>query len=177
MAILKIIKNSEQELRRGSKPVEHINLRILTLLDDMRETLRETSGVGLAAPQVGVFRRVFIVEDVEGDGEIYELINPEIEFVEGEVNDTEGCLSFPGQVGYVRRPKVVRIRALDRNGDECIYEGTDILARAFCHEIDHLNGDLFFDKCDRLLTNEEIDELENQDKRKNIKRKFRRTNK
>jgi len=160
MAILNIIKDNEPDLRRVSKPVEHINRRITTLLDDMRETLESAGGVGLAAPQVGILRRVFIVANIEeNDNEVLELINPEIIASSGEANDTEGCLSFPGQMGYVSRPESVTIRAQNRSGEVIILTREGLAARAFCHEMDHLNGEIFFDKAERMLTKEEIEQL------------------
>ncbi|OGO77437.1 MAG: peptide deformylase [Clostridiales bacterium GWB2_37_7] len=143
MAIRMIRKDEDEILRKISKKVEVIDDRILTLLDDMKDTMHEAEGVGLAAPQVGVLRRVAVVDVGEG---LIELINPVIVFEGGEDIDEEGCLSLPGVNGAVRRPKKVIVRAQDRHGKTFEITGTDLLARAFCHEIDHLNGILFTDK-------------------------------
>ena len=130
------------------------NERLHLLLDDMRETLEESGGVGLAAPQVGILRRVCIVEDSEG--EIIELVNPEIVKAEGEQTGLEGCLSLPGRWGIVTRPYTVRVRAQDRDGATFEVEDEDITARCFCHEIEHLDGHLFVEHTDHLLTDEEL---------------------
>ena len=129
-------------MTKKSRTVDVIDQRILTLLDDMADTLYESGGLGLAAPQVGVLRRVVVIDT--GDG-LIELINPEIIYTEGEQSDTEGCLSYPGKFGYVTRPNIVTVRAMDRNGEIKEYTGEGLLARAFCHETDHLNGKLFME--------------------------------
>jgi peptide deformylase len=157
MAKLKIVQEGSPDLRKKSRPVEIINKRILTLLDDMYETLQEANGVGLAAPQVGILRRVVIIE-IE-DGDLIEMINPEIIYTEGEQREIEGCLSSPGKYGETIRPAVVKVSYLNRNGEKCEREGTEMLARAFCHETDHLDGVLCFDKAVRILTKEEVDEM------------------
>ncbi len=143
MALLKIRKKGDPVLRGQSRPVENITSRILVLLDDMKDTLHEAEGCGLAAPQVGILRRIVLVETEETG--LLELINPEIIYREGEQLEAEGCLSIPGEWGITRRPAKVRVKALDRNGVEHEYEGEGLLARAFCHEIDHLNGKLYVD--------------------------------
>ncbi|MDF2840997.1 MAG: def [Clostridia bacterium] len=143
MAIRMIRKDDDDILRKISKKVEVIDERILTLLEDMKETMYDADGVGLAAPQVGVLRRVAVVDIGEG---LIELINPVIVFEGGEAIDEEGCLSLPGINGAVCRPKKVIVRAQDRYGKTFEITATDLLARAFCHEIDHLNGILFTDK-------------------------------
>lgn len=143
MAVLKILKFGEPTLRKVSRPVEEITPRIVTLIDDMIETMRAAGGCGLAAPQVGVLRRIAVIE-VE-DGKVYELINPKIIAFAGEQNESEGCLSNPGQYGITKRPKAVTVRATDRNGNEYELSGTDLLARAICHECDHLDGKLYTD--------------------------------
>ena len=140
MAIRSIVKVGDPVLSKKCREVENIDDRIITLLDDMIDTLYDSGGVGLAAPQVGVLKRI-AVRDV-GDG-LIELINPEIVSTEGTQNDLEGCLSLPGKWGYVERPKKVTVRAMDRTGDVYEYEGEDLLARAFCHELEHLDGILF----------------------------------
>jgi len=165
MAKLKIVKEGSQGLRQKSRPVEKINRRILTLLDDMRETLQEAGGIGLAAPQVGVLRRVAIIEidDESGSGNggsgLIEMINPEIIRREGEQTEIEGCLSSPGKFAERNRPAVVTVAYLNRDGERCEREGAELLARAFCHEIDHLDGVLCFDDVLRFLTQEEADEI------------------
>lgn len=143
MAKLKIVKFGESTLRKVSRPVEEITPRVLTLLDDMTETMRAAGGCGLAAPQVGVLRRIAVIE-VE-DGKVYELINPKIIAFSGEQQESEGCLSNPGQYGITKRPRTVTVRALDRHGVEYELSGTDLLARAICHECDHLDGKLYTD--------------------------------
>lgn len=143
MAKLNIVKIGDDTLRKTCRPVETITPRILTLLDDMLETMRAADGVGLAAPQVGVLRRIAIVE-VE-PGHPIELINPKIISYAGEQNEQEGCLSIPGRWGITKRPKHVTVRATDRNGKQFDISGSDLLARALCHEIDHLDGKLFLD--------------------------------
>lgn len=143
MAIRRIVKEGDDTLRKISRPVKQIDKRILELLDDMRQTMYANDGVGLAAPQVGILRRVVVID--VGD-ELYELINPEIVSTEGDVVDVEGCLSVPGRRGKVARPETVTVRALDRKGELREYTGTGLLARAFCHEIDHLDGKLYLDK-------------------------------
>ena len=149
MAKLTILKEGEATLRKTCRPVTEITQRTKTLLDDMLETMRHAEGVGLAAPQVGILRRIVVIEVEEG--EVLELINPEIIEASGSVSGIEGCLSVPGKQGIVKRPDYVRVRALDRNGVMQTYEGTDLLARCFCHEIDHLDGHLYIDKADRML--------------------------
>ena len=141
MAILNILKEGDPTLSKTARPVTEITERITTLLDDMADTMRRANGVGLAAPQVGVLRRVVVVE-VEA-GNLIELINPEIITSSGTQTGPEGCLSVPGKQGTVTRPSYVKVRALDRNGVMREYEGTELLARCFCHEIDHLDGKLY----------------------------------
>ncbi|MBO5879442.1 MAG: peptide deformylase [Clostridia bacterium] len=143
MAKLKIVKFGDPLLRKVSRPVEEITPRIITLLDDMKETMRAAEGCGLAAVQVGVLRRIAIIEVEEGT--VYELINPKIVAYAGEQQEQEGCLSNPGNYGITKRPKAVTVRALDRYGKEFELRGTDLLARAICHECDHLDGKLYTD--------------------------------
>lgn len=156
MAILNILKDGEDTLRKTSKPVEKISPRLLQLLDDMQETLKLSGGVGLAAPQVGILRRVVLVDNGE---KVLELINPEIIETKGEQEDYEGCLSVPNRWGVTRRPAYVKVRAMNRHGKYYEADGTGIVARCFCHEIDHLNGVLFTDKALRMLTEEELEKL------------------
>ncbi len=156
MAIRKIVERGDPILAKVCRPVTEFNTRLHTLLDDMADTLKESGGVGLAAPQVGVMRRVCIVEDSEG--EIIELINPEIVSAEGEQTGLEGCLSIPGRYGIVTRPYTVRVRAQDRYGVYFEAEDEELTARCFCHEIEHLDGHLFTERCDHLLSDEELEE-------------------
>lgn len=158
MAIRDILVGDNPRLRKQSRPVRKINDHILTLLDDMGQTMYESRGVGLAAPQVGVMRRVVVID--AGDG-LIELINPEILSEEGQVAGEEGCLSFPGvEGGQVVRPEKVTVKALDRDGKERIYEGEGLLARAFCHEIDHLDGVLFVDRVTEWIDHDNDQEAE-----------------
>ncbi len=150
MAKLKIVKFGDPMLRKVSRPVTEITPRILTLLDDMVETMREAGGCGLAAVQVGVLRRIVVIEVEEG--EVIELINPKIIAFAGEQNEQEGCLSNPGEYGITKRPKAVTVRAMDRNGKEFELSGTDLMARAICHECDHLDGKLYIDVQIRKVT-------------------------
>lgn len=160
MALLNILKKNDPTLRKKSREVTEITPRIITLLDDMIETLHDANGAGLAAPQVGVLRRVCLVE-TEDTG-LVELINPEIIEAQGEQEELEGCLSIPGEWGYTHRPEKVTVRALNRNGEQFTVTGEGLGARAFCHEIDHLDGILYIDKAVHMLTEEEIKELEEE---------------
>ena len=153
MAKLKIVKFGDPLLRKVSRPVEEITPRILTLLDDMKETMRAAEGCGLAAVQVGVLRRIAVIEVEEGT--VYELINPKIIAYAGEQYEKEGCLSNPGNGGITKRPKAVTVRATDRYGKEFELRGTDLLARAICHECDHLDGKLYTDVQVRPITDED----------------------
>ena len=144
MAKLKIVKYGDETLRKVCRPVDKITPRIITLLDDMIETMRDADGVGLAAPQVGVLRRIVVIEVEEG--QVYELINPRIVAFAGEQQEQEGCLSVPGRWGITKRPMHVTVRALNRHGQEIQVSGSGLLARAFCHELDHLDGKLFIDE-------------------------------
>jgi peptide deformylase len=143
MALRTIRKHGDELLRKRSKKVDVINERILTLLNDMEETMYDADGVGLAAPQVGILKRVVVIDIGEG---VLRLINPEIISTEGSYVDVEGCLSVPGEQGEVERPYKVKVKALNEKGEEIIVEGEELLARALCHEIDHLEGVLFVDK-------------------------------
>ncbi|MBP3571411.1 MAG: peptide deformylase [Clostridia bacterium] len=144
MAKLQIRKVGDEALRKVCRPVDAITPRVLTLLDDMVETMRAANGVGLAAPQVGILRRIVVIE-VE-PGEVIELINPKIIAYSGEQDGQEGCLSVPGRWGMVKRPMHVTVRALNRKGEEFEITGHELLARCFCHELDHLDGGLYIDK-------------------------------
>ncbi|MBQ7314698.1 MAG: peptide deformylase [Clostridia bacterium] len=144
MAILNIVKEGDPLLRKTSRPVTEITPRILTLLDDMVDTMHRANGCGLAAVQVGVLRRVVVIEVEEGV--VYEMINPRIVAYAGRQEEVEGCLSVPGRSGYTTRPSAVTVRYTDRTGEERELRGKDLLARAICHECDHLDGKLFIDK-------------------------------
>lgn len=154
MALRKIVLQGDECLTKVCRPVTDFNSRLHTLLDDMTDTLLDSGGVGLAAPQVGILRRVCVV--LNEDDEVIELVNPEIIFTDGEQTGLEGCLSVPGKYGVVTRPEVVRVRAQDRNGDFFEVEDSDLTARCFCHEIEHLDGHLFVEHTDRLLEGEEL---------------------
>lgn len=143
MAIRNIVKQGDPILRKVSRSVLNFDEKLATLLDDMIETMYEAEGCGLAGPQVGMLRRVCVID--VGDGPI-ELVNPVIEKEEGEQFETEGCLSLPGQSGVTKRPQKVKVRAQNRNGESYLITGEGLLARALCHEIDHLNGILYIDK-------------------------------
>ena len=153
MAKRKIIQYGDEILRRVCRPVDTITPQILTLLDDMAETMRADDGCGLAAPQVGILRRIVVIEVEEGH--LIELINPKIIATAGQQEESEGCLSLPGQFGITRRPRHVTVRALDRNGKDFELSGSDLLARAICHELDHLDGKLFIDCAVRMLEDDE----------------------
>ena len=161
MARRNILTKEEPGLYKKCRPVTEFNSRLHQLLDDMRDTLSNQNGVGLAAPQVGVLRRAVIVLETnvpeEKDEYIIELVNPEIIEADGEQNGAEGCLSVPGEYGLVKRPMHVRVRAQDRNGEFFEVEGEGLTARCFCHEIDHLEGIIFTSKCERMLTEEEME--------------------
>lgn len=152
MAKLQIRKLGDEVLSKTCRPVDEITPRIVTLLDDMIQTMRAADGCGLAAPQVGVLRRVAVVEVEEG--KVIELINPEIIAREGEQEETEGCLSIPGRFGVTRRPMRVTVRATNREGKVFEVTGEGLLARALCHEIDHLDGHLFTERTIRMLDEE-----------------------
>ena len=152
MALRDIVKEPDERLRKVCRPVKEITPHILTLLDDMAETMAFAAGVGLAAPQVGVLRRIVVVDVGEG---LIELINPEILEVSGEQTGPEACLSCGDRRGIVTRPSFVRVRALDRTGTLREYTGEGLLARAFCHELDHLDGVLFLDKMSREMGEDE----------------------
>ena len=143
--VRKILQFGDETLRKTSKPMQKFDLRLWLLLRDMADTMNKAEGVGLAAPQVGILRRVVVV-DVGDENGLIELINPEIIAQEGEQEGSEGCLSAPGRRGYVKRPNKVTVRAQDRKGKFFEITGEGLLARAFCHELDHLDGILYSDK-------------------------------
>lgn len=158
MAILNIITEEDPTLRKKSREVGEITPRITALLDDMKDTLHKAQGAGLAAVQVGVLRRIALVEYEEGN--TIELINPEIIEINGEQTGLEGCLSLPGKWGVVTRPETVTVRAMNRHGEIVTHTASGLGARAFCHEIEHMDGIIYTDKAERMLTPEEIEELE-----------------
>ena len=154
MAIRKILTDAEPALHKICRPVENFDNRLHTLLDDMRETLIESGGVGLAAPQVGILRRVVLVDTGE---EILELINPTLVETDGLQEGAEGCLSVPGKYGLVKRPFYAKVRAQDRQGNWYEAEGEELIARCFCHELDHLDGVIYTQIMERFLREEELE--------------------
>ena len=153
MALRKILTDAEAALHKTCKPVTAFDKKLHTLIDDMRETLIESGGVGLAAPQVGILRRVVLVDTGE---EILELVNPSLVETSGHQEGPEGCLSVPGKYGLVKRPNFAKVRAQDRFGDWYEAEGEELIARCFCHELDHLDGILYTEVMERFLTEEEL---------------------
>lgn len=149
MAKLKIVKIGDETLRAICRPVDKITPRTIRLLDDMIDTMRAADGVGLAAPQVGVLRRIVVIETP--DEGLIELINPKIIAFSGEQESEEGCLSIPGRWGVTRRPMHVTVRAMNRKGETFDMTGSGLLAKAFCHEIDHLDGKLYIDRAIRMI--------------------------
>ncbi len=158
MAIRNIVKEGDEILRKKSKEVDRIDEKVITLLKDMAETMYNAGGVGLAAPQVGILKRIVVIDTGEG---LIELINPVIVSQKGEQVDVEGCLSVPGVYAEVKRPAEVEVEALNAKGEKITVKGTELLAVALCHEIDHLDGILFKDKAIRFL---DEDELKNREK-------------
>lgn len=168
MAIRPILTDRDPALHKKCHAVTQFDERLGDLLDDMKETLTDANGAGLAAPQIGILRRAVIVVD-END-EMLELVNPEIVQEEGEQDGLEGCLSLPGMWGYVLRPEKVRVKAQNRHGEWFEAEGADMVARCFCHELEHLDGHVFSEHADRLYTSEEIEELQEREQKKGRKR-------
>ena len=160
MALRKILTQGDPTLNKKSRPVERFDERLHILLDDMKETLAAANGAGLAAPQVGILRRGVVV--VDADDHMVELVNPELVYTEGEQTGLEGCLSVPGKYGLVTRPYKARIRAQDRNGQSFELDGEEIVARCFCHELEHLDGHLFVEHTDRLYTVDELEAMEEE---------------
>ena len=156
MGLRKILTDQEPALHKVCRDVVAFDGKLHKLLDDMRETLAESGGVGLAAPQVGILRRVVLVDTGE---EVLELINPSLVETDGEQEGPEGCLSIPGKYGLVKRPYWVKVRAQDRDGNWFEAEGEELIARCFCHELDHLDGIVYTEKMERFLTDEELEEL------------------
>lgn len=157
MALRTIVLSDDELLKKRSKMVTAFNEKLWQLLDDMAETLEEANGVGLAAPQVGILRRAVIIDIGEG---LIELINPEIVSAKGKQREVEGCLSCPGKWGFVERPEKVKVKAFDRFGKPFKVEGTELLAIAMSHEIDHLNGVLFVDIADEMVDPNSVEEVQ-----------------
>lgn len=155
--IKKIVKKGDPILEKKCHPVTKFDDKLGLLLDDMKQTLADSGGVGLAAPQIGICRRVVVLLD--GNEEVLELINPEIVSSSGEQTGLEGCLSLPGYWGEVTRPMKVKIKAQDRHGNEFEAEDEGLVARCFCHEIAHLDGHMFDELCERLYTMEEVEKM------------------
>ena len=153
MGLRKILTDKEPSLHKVCRPVEKFDGRLHKLLDDMVETMLDAHGVGLAAPQIGILRRVVLVDNGE---EILELVNPTMVETDGEQVGAEGCLSVPGKYGLVKRPYYAKVRAQDRNGNWYEAEGEELTARCFCHELDHLDGIIYTEVMERLLTEEEL---------------------
>lgn len=154
MGLRKILDDKDPALHKVCKPVEQFDKKLHKLLDDMAETLEEANGVGLAAPQIGILRRVVIVDTGE---QILELINPELLETDGEQEGPEGCLSVPGRYGLVKRPYYAKVRAQDRDGNWFEAEGEELIGRCFCHELDHLDGILYTQVMERFMTEEELE--------------------
>ncbi|MBP3305175.1 MAG: peptide deformylase [Oscillospiraceae bacterium] len=154
MGLRKILTDKDPALHKVCKPVEKFDWKLHKLLDDMKETLADANGVGLAAPQVGILRRVVVVD--LGD-EVLELVNPTLIETSGEQEGAEGCLSVPGRYGLVKRPYYAKVRAQDRNGEWFEAEGEELIGRCFCHELDHLDGILYTQVMERFLTDEELE--------------------
>ena len=154
------VENDEAALRKHSRPVTNFGERTQKILDDMVETLLDSGGVGLAAPQVGILRRIVVIQ--REDESILELVNPEIIATEGEQTGTEGCLSLPGTWGWVTRPMTVTVRAQDRFGNTFEETQSGLIGRCFVHECEHLDGILFPDRADHILSDEELEEMDRQ---------------
>lgn len=158
MGLRKILTDKDPALHKVCRPVTNFDKRLHKLLDDMKETLTDANGVGLAAPQVGILRRAVVVDTGE---EILELVNPSLVETSGEQEGAEGCLSVPGKYGLVKRPYYAKVRAQDREGNWFEAEGEELIARCFCHELDHLDGIVYTEVMERFMTDEEL-EQENQ---------------
>lgn len=157
MAIRTILVQGDPVLNKMCHQITKFDDRLADLLNDLKETLTQANGLGLAAPQVGILRRATIV--VDDNGEMLELVNPEIVDQRGEQDGLEGCLSVPGMWGYVKRPEWVKVKAQDRFGNWFEVEGSGVTARCFCHELSHLDGHLYTEQCEKLYTNEELDQM------------------
>ena len=162
MALRTILKKDtdEESLRKKSRPVTVFDKRLHTMIDDMIDTLKDSGGVGLAAPQVGIFRRIVVIE--KEDGTILELVNPEIIATAGEQEGLEGCLSLPGVWGVVKRHMTVTVKAMDRNGNVYTDTESELIGRCFVHECEHLDGILFVDRASKILTEEELQQMEKE---------------
>ena len=156
MGLRKILTYKNPALHKVCKPVTAFDDKLFKLLDDMKETLIDSGGVGLAAPQVGILRRVVVVDVGGEEPELLELVNPEMVETDGEQYGAEGCLSVPGKYGLVKRPNYAKVRAQDRSGEWFEAEGEELIARCFCHELDHLDGSVYTEVMDRFLTDEEL---------------------
>ncbi len=164
MAIREILTDEDPALHKKCHPITQFDGKLSDLIDDMRATLADAGGAGLAAPQIGILRRVVVLMD-END-EMLELVNPELIGQEGEQNGLEGCLSVPGLWGYVKRPMKARVKAQDRKGNWFEAEGEGIVARCFCHELEHLDGHVFTEHVDRIYTSEEVERIMEEEERK-----------
>lgn len=160
MAIRKIVEIGDDKLRKVCKPVEKFDKRLKALLDDMADTMYKAEGVGLAGPQVGILRRVAVID--VGDG-LFKMVNPVIVETEGEQTGLEGCLSVPGRRGEVTRPNIVTVQYQDENGEPVTLRADEFFARAICHELDHLDGILYIDKMDREISDEEYEQMIEED--------------
>ena len=160
MGLRKILTDKDPALHKACKPVEKFDGRLHRLLDDMTETLVDSGGVGLAAPQVGILRRVVVVDTGE---QILELVNPELVETDGEQEGMEGCLSVPGKYAIVKRPYYAKVRAQDRDGNWFEAEGEELIGRCFCHELDHLDGILYTQLMERFLTEEELEAMSEEE--------------
>lgn len=156
MAYREIRKDGDEVLRKKSRPVEEIDKKVLTLIEDMADTMYKADGVGLAAPQIGILKRIVTID--VGDG-LYAMINPVILEQSGEQDGPEGCLSMPGTTGDVKRPMNVKAKYTDINGETVIIEAEELFARAICHETDHLDGILYKDKAHKMYTLKEIEDM------------------
>lgn len=175
MAIREILTDRDPALHKKCHEVTLFDEKLWSLLDDMKETLAAANGAGLAAPQIGILRRVVVM--VDDAGEMLELVNPEIVKASGEQDDLEGCLSLPDMWGYVLRPEKVTVKAQDRHGKWFEASGEGVVARCFCHEIDHLDGHVFSEHTDRLYTTEEVEAMQKQEENKAPERRGRRRKK
>ena len=165
MSVRKILQRGDPVLSKTAHPVTNFDEKLHTLLDEMKETLDRADGVGLAAPQLGLLRRVVLVLDTNNENKPIELVNPRVVAFSGAEEGTEGCLSVPGLFGYVTRPTEVTVEAQDRYGTPFTITRTGLTARCFCHEIEHLDGHLFVEHTDKLYTGEELDEMEKEKKK------------
>ena len=174
MSLRKILTQGDPALAKQCRPVEKFDQKLHWLLDDLKETLANAGGVGLAAPQIGILRRAVIVVPGPESDEMVELVNPEILAQEGEEDGLEGCLSIPGMWGYVKRPTWVKVRAQDRDGGWFEVEGEGLAARCYCHELEHLDGHMYDEHTDRLYTAEEVDAMMSEEDQNQNRRRGRR---